>query len=80
MKRRIALAATATAALLALSACDPAFPQGPAGTVSGKSSEYHSSTKTRWYFLTTTSRFRVDFGVYNACAPGEAYPTCAGAS
>ena len=71
----LAVAATLTA--LALTACRPAFEQGPSGTVTGKSSEYRSSTKTRWYFLTTSSRFRVDFATYKACDKGEAYPRCA---
>lgn len=77
LMRSLSLTAVAvTAAALALTACDP-YPQGPAGTVVGKSSEFHSSTKTRWYFLTTTSRFRVDVADYNACRRGSAYPGCA---
>lgn len=71
----LAVAVTLTALFL-VTACNP-YPQGPAGTVTGKSSEYHSSTKTRWYFLATGSKFRVDFATYKACAPGEAYPGCA---
>jgi|tagenome__1003787_1003787.scaffolds.fasta_scaffold18149893_2 hypothetical protein len=76
MRSLTLLAVAVTLAALALTACNP-HPQGPAGTVTGKSSEYHSSTKTRWYFLTTSSRFRVGFGTYKACAPGESYPGCA---
>ncbi len=70
------IAVAVTLAALALVACE-SFPQGPAGTVTGRSSEYRSSTHTRWYFLTTSSRFRVEFAVYKACGEGEAYPGCA---
>lgn len=76
LMRTLSLAAVAvTAAALALTACDP-YPQGPAGTVAGRSSEFHSSTKTRWYFLTTSSKFRVDFATYKACSLGSAWPHC----
>jgi hypothetical protein len=71
------LAVAVTLAALSLTACRPGFEQGPAGTVTGKSSEYRSSTKTRWYFLTTGSKFRVDFATYKACSKGDAYPGCA---
>jgi len=70
------VAAAAAVAMVALSACDP-FPEGPAGTVTGKHSEYHSSTKTRWYFLTTTGTFRVDHSDYDSCKRGSSYPDCA---
>lgn len=71
------LAVAVTLAALALvTACD-SFPQGPAGTVTERSSEYRSSTKTRWYFLTTSRKFRVEFAVYKACGKGDAYPGCA---
>jgi hypothetical protein len=73
-KARTVLAAATLALLLALSACG--FPQGPAGRVVGKSSQYSPATKTRWYFLTTSSRFRVDISDWDACHIGSAYPKC----
>jgi hypothetical protein len=75
-RRTACLAAVlAATAAITLTACDP-FPPGPTGRVVGKASEYHSSTKTRWYFLTTTSKFRVPIEDYNACRVGSAYPKC----
>lgn len=72
---RLVVAALAATTALTLSACD-AFPPGPSGRVVGKTSEYHSSTKTRWYFLTTTSKFRVSIEDYDACYIGSSYPKC----
>lgn len=81
LMQSLKLAAVAvTAAALALTACGPA--EGSAGTVVAKESVYKSSTKTRWYFLTTRDadgvehEFRVSKGGYDSCYRGSAYPTC----
>ncbi|WP_405671459.1 hypothetical protein [Streptomyces sp. NBC_01530] len=77
-KPRTVLAALATAALLALSACGPA--QGPAGTVVDKDRYFMNKT---WHYRLTTQdaggerhRFPVLRGDYSACYHGSSYPHC----
>lgn len=73
-KAAVTLAALAAATLLAVTGCG--YKEGPAGTVVAKDDRYSSATKTRHYYLTTTSEFEVSIDDYQACYRGSAYPKC----
>lgn len=82
MRKMAALAAASVAAVLALTACQPA--QGPAGTVIDRDKTYWSKTHQWTYKLTVRkpdggeADFRVKRAVYQSCNEGAAYPKCAG--
>ncbi|MFE9764635.1 hypothetical protein ACFYPC_08910 [Streptomyces sp. NPDC005808] len=75
------VAATATA-VLALTACGPTLPAGPAGRVIDKDRDYRASTKTYWNYLTVRTaggseqEFRVSKSNYDSCKRGSSYPKC----
>lgn len=86
MKRIVAVAAL-TVALL--TACSPAYPQGPAGQVVDKRTTTSCRTVGKQQqcsnprYLTTQDKagtrteFRVGADVYDACVRGSSYPKCA---
>jgi hypothetical protein len=79
--RRLFIAALAACAL-ALAACGPTYPEGPAGKVVGKDRDYKASTKTYKYELTTRDKagneheFRVSKSDYDDCFHESQYPKC----
>lgn len=75
-RRLVAVAATATAALLATAACN-IEPTNISGTVTARSIKYNAATKVNNYYLTVQGQtFRVYFQTYNDCATGAQYPKC----
>jgi sugar lactone lactonase YvrE len=80
--KRLASAAVAVAAVLAVAGCQPA--QGPSGTVVDRDKTYWSATKQWTYKLTvrkpdgTRATFKVLRSDYKSCPEGAAYPKCAG--
>ncbi|MGI5411115.1 hypothetical protein ACQEV9_30545 [Streptomyces chartreusis] len=82
MRKILATALAAIAAVLVLSACGPSYGAGPAGTVSDRSAAYFKSGGWRYRLTVTTTdgqdrEFRVSRDDYRSCFRGSAYPTCA---
>ncbi|MDH6449624.1 MULTISPECIES: hypothetical protein [Streptomyces] len=81
MTRTIRLAAVSAVAALLLAACGE-LPQGPAGRVIDKDTDYQPATKTSDYFLTVRTpegeedEFEVSSDDYDRCYRGSAYPGC----
>ncbi|GGX50136.1 hypothetical protein [Streptomyces chartreusis] len=80
--RKILTTALATIATVSvLTACNPSYGAGPAGTVSDRSAAYFKSGGWR-YRLTVTmndgqgQEFRVSRDDYRSCFRGSAYPSC----
>ncbi|MFD9466746.1 hypothetical protein [Streptomyces sp. NPDC060027] len=69
------------AAASVLTACNPSYGAGPAGTVSDRSSAYFKSGGWRYRLTITTTdgrrqEFRVTRDDYKRCFRGSVYPTC----
>lgn len=81
MRKILATALAAVAAVSVLTACGPNYGAGPAGTVSDRSAAYFKSGGWRYRLTVTTAdgqrqEFRVSRDDYRSCFRGSAYPTC----
>ncbi|TXS40170.1 hypothetical protein EAO75_34755 [Streptomyces sp. uw30] len=80
MRKILATTVTALAAVLVLTACNPNYAVGPAGTVSDRSAAYFKSGGWRYRLTVTTAdgqrrEFRVTRDEYRSCFRGSAYPS-----
>lgn len=81
MRKILATALVAVAAVLVLTGCNPSYGAGPAGTVSDRTAAYFKSGGWRYRLTVTThdgqrQDFRVSRDDYRSCFRGSAYPTC----